>query len=95
MNTSSSLGTRTFLHRICGSHFAAKLAPNFAATDKKVLRFLADLAVEIGGGKISVRRAVQMVNKFADSLKGKVPDDQVMGMPQERSSPCSLGLLVK
>jgi hypothetical protein len=40
--------------------------------NEKVLRFLADLTVKIGGGKISVRQAVQAVNKFADSL----PSDQ-------------------
>ena len=36
--------------------------------NEKVLRFLADLTVKMGGGKISVRQAVQSVNKFADSL---------------------------
>jgi hypothetical protein len=40
---------------------------------EKVLRFLADLTVKMGGGKISVRQAVQAVNRFADSL----PNDQV------------------
>ena len=29
---------------------------------------MADLTVKMGGGKISVRQAVQAVNKFADSL---------------------------
>ena len=33
MNTSASSGTRTFNLQICGPFFAAKLAPNFAATD--------------------------------------------------------------
>ena len=34
VNNSPELGTRTSLYRICGSLFAAKLAPNFAASDK-------------------------------------------------------------
>ena len=33
VNTSPELGTRTFNLQICGPLFAAKLAPNFAATD--------------------------------------------------------------
>jgi len=45
--------------------------------NEEVVRFLADLLVKIVSDEVSVPQAVAMVNKFADSLKGKVPDDQV------------------
>jgi hypothetical protein len=44
--------------------------------DDRVVRFVADLLCKLVSGKVSVPQAVQAVNKFADSLKGTVPDDQ-------------------
>ena len=41
------------------------------------MRFVADLMVKMVGGEVSTAQAVQRVNKFADSLRGTVPDDQV------------------
>ncbi len=44
--------------------------------DDRVVRFVADLLCKLVSGKVSVPQAVQAVNKFADSLKGTVPEDQ-------------------
>jgi hypothetical protein len=36
--------------------------------NQEVVRFLADVLVEMVGGEMSAKQAVQMVNMFADSL---------------------------
>jgi len=53
-----------------------KLTHNEAVNDR-VVRFVADLMVKIVSSEVSTAQAVQSVNKFADSLRGKVPDDQI------------------
>ena len=40
VNTSPELGTRTFNLQFCGSLFAAKLAPTFAASDNMKTSFV-------------------------------------------------------
>ena len=55
---------------------AIKITHNEQVNDR-VIRFSADLLVKIVCREVSVPQAVAMVNSFADSLRGKVPDDEV------------------
>ncbi len=42
----------------------------------RAVRFVADLLCKMVSSEVSVPQAVAMVNKFADSLRGSIPDDQ-------------------